>query len=551
MKANQNLSSKERKYLILQRLLNSKHLSYQQLSNEYYVSRSSIANDIASVKQILAEEKVRLTFDNSGTYLTGGEISRQRVLKRLIMDLINDIKTNHFMLSTLLDQSLYEQVAILFRSILRQSQIEVPESYLQDILISTVIVIQRGKENQHIQLGTKRQFGKLFFQFDKYPLVYELLKSIEDNRIYQFSKADFQYLTYVILGNGFKYFMVNSTIPDSFKVKVKQLIVRVGEGVNTDFSQDSRLESDLMVHLYQLVLRLQAHTTVINPVLDEIRKSYRKLFGVVWYALNDFGNDNNLMISADEVGFVTIHFQAALERSKKVRKVLFVCPNGIGTSALISAKLRQILPDITLIEVVSVDKLKQQDLSDVDLIISTVIITDARISYVKISPLMSAEDMKKIMSRYIDITLAQNSREIVSNETSLTPALKMLTGHVFFDDVPNFLTAIEYLQSKNYWKSDERQRAFRESVLKREAVQSTYLGNGFAIPHGKPSLVDQTCITVLILDTPIIWDNVSVDVVALLMIREKDSAYVEPFMNLLMKGIEDKSWFISKMMEVK
>jgi mannitol/fructose-specific phosphotransferase system IIA component (Ntr-type) len=63
--------------------------------------------------------------------------------------------------------------------------------------------------------------------------------------------------------------------------------------------------------------------------------------------------------------------------------------------------------------------------------------------------------------------------------------------------------------------------------------------------------VDQTCITVLILDTPIIWDNVSVDVVALLMIREKDSAYVEPFMNLLMKGIEDKSWFISKMMEVK
>ncbi|MCT3285002.1 PTS sugar transporter subunit IIA [Lactiplantibacillus pentosus] len=120
-----------------------------------------------------------------------------------------------------------------------------------------------------------------------------------------------------------------------------------------------------------------------------------------------------------------------------------------------------------------------------------------------------------------------------------------------FGLIIEFATAIEYLQSKNYWKSDERQRAFRESVLKREAVQSTYLGNGFAIPHGKPSLVDQTCITVLILDTPIIWDNVSVDVVALLMIREKDSAYVEPFMNLLMKGIEDKSWFISKMMEVK
>ena len=44
---NEYVDSKQRKYLIIKRLLNQEHLSYQQLSEDYYVSRSSIANDIS------------------------------------------------------------------------------------------------------------------------------------------------------------------------------------------------------------------------------------------------------------------------------------------------------------------------------------------------------------------------------------------------------------------------------------------------------------------------------------------------------------------------
>jgi len=551
LKAQRNLGSKERKYVILLRLLNGEHLSYQQLADGYFVSRSSIASDVASIKQILAEENLTLTFDNSGTYLKGGEILKQRVFKRVIMDSMDGTGLSQFVLSIFLDDTLYQQITKIFQRKLHASHLEVPESYLQDILVSTAVVIQRGRLGAHIELPTTKQFGKLFFQFDKYPLVYELLKSVEDASIYQFSTTEFRYLAYVILGNGFKYFMTDATIPDEFKHKVKQLINKVGKGIKTNFGQDNRLESDLLMHLYQLVLRLQAHTTVINPLLPEIRKNYRKLFGVVWYALNEFGNENGLKISADEVGFITIHFQAALERSKKVRKILFVCPNGIGASSLISAKLRRILPDIILIEVVSVANLFRQDLSDVDLIISTVEIKNISIPVVEISPLVTPQDMKKIMGKYIDITVAQNNREFEAADNTLIPTLEQLKGHVFFKQVVDADAAINYLQRKNYWRTNQRRQAFKESVVEREQLQSTYLGNGFAIPHGRPALVDQTSISILVLDKPIIWGSAKVDVVALLMIREKDSAYVEPFMNLLMKGIEDKRWFISKMMEVK
>ncbi|AYW47274.1 hypothetical protein C7K38_02095 [Tetragenococcus osmophilus] len=70
----QYTDSKTRRFTIFKRLLNYEHLSYQQLSEEYFVSRSSIANDISYIKKQFAKEELLLTFDNSGTFFNGNEI---------------------------------------------------------------------------------------------------------------------------------------------------------------------------------------------------------------------------------------------------------------------------------------------------------------------------------------------------------------------------------------------------------------------------------------------------------------------------------------------
>ena len=57
----------------------------QQLSDEYYVSRSSIAKDIAYLKTLFVKENLLLRFDNSGTYFQGSESQIQRMLKRFIL----------------------------------------------------------------------------------------------------------------------------------------------------------------------------------------------------------------------------------------------------------------------------------------------------------------------------------------------------------------------------------------------------------------------------------------------------------------------------------
>ena len=105
-------NSKIRKFLILKRLLDGEHLSYQHLAQDYFVSRSSIANDIAYIKRLLAEDNVSLEFDNSGTYITDDEIKRQDIIKRIISKLSvkKDSEVKNLFLNKELYQNIYQSI---------------------------------------------------------------------------------------------------------------------------------------------------------------------------------------------------------------------------------------------------------------------------------------------------------------------------------------------------------------------------------------------------------------------------------------------------------
>ncbi|MBO1300413.1 MULTISPECIES: BglG family transcription antiterminator [unclassified Enterococcus] len=537
--------NKMRRITILNRLLNFEHLSYQQLSDEYYVSRSSIANDLSYVKEIFTKEGLYLKFDRSGTFFEGNEIQIQRVLKRTILNHFNELEV----VAELVDHQLLRTIEQAFQQGINEKQIEIPESYFKSIVISILLIVQRSKKGKKIDLIGKNQYGKYFLEFNKYPLVYELLKKLEDQDIYQFTQEEVQYLTYIIVGSGLKFFMKSENISFAFRGKIRQLIQKVSEGIQIDLTQDNRLEEDLLVHLYQLLLRLEAQTTIVNPLIDEIKQNYPSIYGVVWFALKDFRWPSEVNLSEDEVGFVTIHFQAAVERIKRLNKLLFVCPNGIGTSSFVSAKIRRILPDIDSIETASIDRLTHMDLSEIDFIISTVDIPKQSKPVVRISPMVTARDMKRIMNHYIDLVIdhehAKENR-IVSEKTK-----HLLGSNIYFGQYQTKEEAIHFLIEQQNFLDNHKKEQFIQSVFDRETIQSTYLDNGFAIPHGNPLFVEETAIAILVADKPVSWGNQKVDIIVLLMIREEDVKEVEAVMKLVMQGIENKNWFISKMLEVK
>lgn len=545
MSSQDEINHSQRRQEILLRLLRREHLSYQQLSQDYFVSRSSIANDISAIRKTFGKEQLGLSFDNSGTYFDGSEVQIQRILKRVSLEDLSLAFKGH-----LIDEELFREVDSVFRSAVEKRAIEISDNYLENIVISITLLIQRSTEGFKIAKTFTNQFGKIFLEFDQYPLIVELLQELEANGIYKFSQDEFQYLTYLIVASGLKLFVKADIIPQEFRKQIHQLIAVVSEGLQNDLTQDAILEENLVVHLYQLIIRLEAQTNIVNPLIAEIKSMYPAVYGVVWFGLNDFSKPYGLSLSDDEVGFVTIHFQAAIERKKQLSKVLFVCPNGIGSSLFVSAKIRRILPDIDSIETASVEVMEHMDLSDVDFIVSTVDIPPQERPVVRVSPMVTPRDMKRIMNQYIDIVIEKDASDRMNLE--LPPDIRdQIRQNIYFDNFRTKEEAVNFLLDQQVFSNEEAHQKLISSVWDREELQSTYLDNGFAIPHGNPHLVEKTTISFLILDRPIDWGLKKVDIVVLLMIREEDTKQVEPIMDLVMRGIEDKEWFISKMMEVR
>ncbi|MFB9276116.1 BglG family transcription antiterminator [Cohnella cellulosilytica] len=178
---------------------------------------------------------------------------------------------------------------------------------------------------------------------------------------------------------------------------VTKLVQAVGDKLNVDFGEDRSLIEGLLEHMTPAMRRLSNGERIRNPLLPEIRASYGELFNGIRATVRQVGP--KLPIPDEEVGYLTMHFGAALERySRVVRKVraLLVCMGGIGSSKLLAIRINKELPQIELLAHISWFEAARVPEDDYDLIISTVDLPLPADQYFKSSPLLTAEEAEKL-----------------------------------------------------------------------------------------------------------------------------------------------------------
>ena len=185
-----------------------------------------------------------------------------------------------------------------------------------------------------------------------------------------------------------------------YEETVRDVIKRMSEIQKLDLTRDKKLYESLLYHLPPMILRLQNNIQIVNPMLDNIKQEYPELFTTMWYALTQIELRYQVTLTEDEVSLILLHFQVALDQFEQVGNIVVVCTYGVSSSQLILSRVKQILPAKDNITVTNTKKLKEIDLSKVDLIISSVDIEDPEISYVKVNPLLTKDDYANILDAY-------------------------------------------------------------------------------------------------------------------------------------------------------
>jgi activator of the mannose operon (transcriptional antiterminator) len=504
-------------------LFEEKKVSFNYLSEFFMVSKTSIVRDFELIMKILkAGSSIKLANDAKGTFLSGTEEDFQKAFLQFNRYLFSnsdyylgsDFTEKIKLLEPYYGETLISVCTNILYTYVRENINVISDYYIQNVLNIFVILVYRIQQQQHLDKKNLRQVNEqdLFFEKSAVQMIHKA--ALRLNLAY--TNEDVQYFSQQLISNRFEPLPEQETDTDI----TNQLLFKVSEALTIDFSKDRELETQLKNHIPPMLYRLRSNNKAENPFTSQIKNEFSLTFNVIWVVLSEYEQSLAIHFNEDEIAFLTMYFQAAIERARMNRKILVVCQMGIATSELLINRIKSVLPSLDTLEVASFAELEQKETADYDLIISTIKVTIPHKKVVYVSPFLTDKDIEKIhnsgyrpkkISQVAQVTRGHHLQKFVRREFIYLNAAYSSKDELI-SQVGQDLIAKGYVQPK-----------FIESVKEREEFGGTDLPSGTAVPHGNSIYVNQTVIVVVKNRKKIKWSKYSVDLAFLICIAKQDT----------------------------
>lgn len=521
-------SPEYRRLQLVHRLLfEEKIITYQSMADKYMVSVSSIIADIHYVKrEILNEESVELIGDEQGTRFAGKEEQWKRT-----MIAFNEYLETEMKLSFRNEE--YREVLSEFYGldlVLRCYQVVThlrdyhiycaAEYYLANIFNVLLVLVYRMSKGRHHELEHDDFYSEQIMTLMNYVVSEELIGRVVKGTGISCKSGDIYFFALYLKANRINFKASDRQYGEHFERCTNAMIDRMSSCVNVDLRQDKELYENLCLHLIPMLHRLKYDILIKNPMLEEIKSEYNLMFELTWLVADAFANEFGLKATEDEVGFLMLYFQNALEKQKKSKRILVVCPNGFVISALIANKIRSTLPPLDIIELASVEDIERFDFSNIDFVVSTIPLEIKDVTVVVVSMLLNANDLKKIEEAYKQKLELPREREPVGRLSEIGNYLK--PSHIFYHRGKITKEEVIHKVCEKLYQDHMVKPEFEVSVLEREKKGATDNVYGGAIPHGALSTVQKTCLAVWVNHESVRWSKYKVKVIVFFALAEED-----------------------------
>ena len=523
-------------------LFEQKPISFNQLSQLFLVSKSSLINDFHFVVQQLGiHRKVELVSNHTGSYLDVSELRLQQLCLRfnelylqeseIVME---DIRHKVVQLIPYYGEDTVIGCSNLLYRYVKQHLSKVSDVYIQRVLNIFVILVCRLKKGYHVQLpNTNRIDARSYRDSAEY-----LLRHAAVMMQFSYTEEDSLYFAEQLASNRFD----NGNLHDIRNDIAIEIIQAVSEALMIDFANDTDLKKQLMEHLASMIVRLKQKQVIENPFTAQIKLEYAVTFSVIWGVLCQYEQELHIQLTEDEIAFLTIYFQSAIERAKANKKILIVCQMGLATSELLLIRIKHILPSIDRIETASFVELESyHHLSEYDLIISTIRLHIEHSNVLYVSPILTTSDIENIKKQaYTPVESTYGNHQSVFLFHKLTPYICHETVYMN----TNYQSKEELLMDISL-QLEEKQivdKQFKIQLLEREAQSDTDLPTGIAIPHGNPMSVHRTRIVVVKNKRKLKWNQYFVDIVFMICIAKEDLSKTREIMTYLYELLENQHY---------
>lgn len=404
-----------------------KETSINKLSERFYISNASVVNDLKIIDDWITPLGLQLIRSQSGTRIEGNENNVRQAMAALINGLINHQNpglVNHSRLDPgsykALVQYFGDEEVAFVQMLLQQMEQELAyplgETYYINIFTHILIMMSRRKRGNllinpaHISRQAPEDpvflvAGKMVENIEQH-----IGLSLPDDEVWFI----YQYIissSVLVVENNNNSLLHDNLFSDEVGDITSSLVESFSQLVNIDLRKDCLLYDGLVVHIKPLINRLHYQINIRNPLLDDIKSELADVYHLTRIAIEKvFIFSPQQKVSDDEVGYLAVHFQAAVERQITHKRVLLVCSTGIGTSHLLKSRILRAFPDWEIVAAVPASNLQSvNDQMAPDLVISTVHVPEIDVPVVYVTAFLNDADLQRITEKLITEKLHQAS----------------------------------------------------------------------------------------------------------------------------------------------
>lgn len=525
-------------YLLYLLLTQESPLSLDSLLEKLFVSKNTFYSYLKNIKSLLLPFDLKIYNQaNIGFELQGTEFNKRSaimdlLIKKNLEDYIIDFSEMEYTLFSSIDLDQLKKIEIHHLQRFDLFDSDYYHKNILSILGLTIVRIQQSHFLDIMPVKVPEAKKKVQTTMD------HLLFNLEEQFQIVFSTIEREFIYFHLLSN-FPRLVENSDQKNQYsetaQAIVEDLLQEIYETTAYNWINDNVLKKDLTAHIESFISLTNFSTDRSNPLLKTIKASFPLAYDLSLIHLETIGKKYGLYFSEDEIGYIALHLAGAIERNdnhitKKIR-VAIVCGSGLTMSKLIALKLNkkyshliEIIGNYSYIEFIG------KAVPNVDLIISTIPLPTEQINVevIKMNDLDSEIiRLEKIFDQQIDsqayiYDLFQESQFFVFDQ-------KMTKQEV--------LTHMsKQLEMEHYVDA-----LFLPSVLERESIESTQIGDSIAIPHPMALLSKKTVVSIGIAPNGISWNeqNDKINFIFLFSIRKKDYENTEGIYDLLLQFLED------------
>lgn len=524
-----------RRYLLFELLRDRTPKKLLYYSTLLGVSEATAASDLESLSSWLEKNNLKvLKKQGYGVLLTGSEKDYREAMHRFISettsaDAFKDLQNADESLSKALahvtDKGVYQllnthtiqRVYNVLKKLDEKKISQFTDTAKIGLIIHIAIAIERIAKGQPDD--TDGDAIPILEDSEDAALAKRIVSAMETEFQITMPPIEASYLLLHIKGAKIRYqdsdlWALPSTVDESELLRVIDDMI---EAFDTRLAYDLRCDDEflqgLFVHLQPTIIRLQHHLNIINPLLDDIKREYDAVFQKAKRAANVLSLALDTPVSDDEVGYLTIHFGAALERIKGneafTRKVSIgiVCASGFGIARLMMTRLQNKLPKNVHLQAYGSDSVTEETRKQTDFFVSSLPLSLPGADVLFVSPLISPSELHQIIGKIEeyahvpkklpavdkpaedDFVAALDKTRLLSKE--IADILRAYRQYTLPAGV-TFAEAVHTLSSAAVEDEEQSAQLF-DAIINRERLNSQiFPDQGFALLHCRTAAVKQS-----------------------------------------------------------